>query len=108
MQEAQEEGEEEEAGEAAGGSKVERGCQAPARRRHQEQARVAPKGLGSGLPALPLPRIPPGGLPSCSLQAQTPFMLVGQSAARAPMLAMKGDRLVRGLAGLAATFLLCR
>jgi hypothetical protein len=37
-----------------------------------------------------------------------PLMLVGQSAARAPLYAARCNRLVRGLAGLAASLLLCR
>lgn len=49
-----------------------------------------------------------GALPTCPQPIGLPMMLVGQSAARAPMYAMKGDRLVRGLLGLAATFLVCR
>lgn len=36
------------------------------------------------------------------------MMFIGQSAARAPLYAAKGDRLKRGLLGLVATFLLCR
>lgn len=78
----------------------------------------APKGMaGMGLPparppTLPpvvLPPVPPGGLAACSAQSVgLPMMLVGQSAARAPLYAVRVDRLRRGLAGLAATLLLCR
>lgn len=70
----------------------------------------APKGLGGmGLPAMLLPVVPPGALACCSVQpVGLPLMLVGQSAARAPLYAARGDRLVRGLVGLAASFLLCR
>lgn len=77
----------------------------------------APKGLGGGgLPfcgdggGMILPAVPPGGLGCCSVQPMgLPMMLVGQSAARAPLYALRSpNRLARGLAGLAATLLLCR
>ena len=63
-----------------------------------------------GLPPLPLPRIPPGSITECSVQpVGLPMLLIGQSAARAPMYAGgSGNRLVRGLAGIAAYLLLSR
>lgn len=88
---------------------------APSRGTSRRSHLPAPKGLGlgGGLPrgggGMILPAVPPGGLACCSVQPiGLPLMLTGQAAARAPMYAMHGDRLVRGLAGLAATLLLCR
>ncbi|KAL4434295.1 hypothetical protein ABPG75_000736 [Micractinium tetrahymenae] len=81
----------------------------PAGPRRRRQLGPLPKGLGS-LPPLPLPPVPPGALAECSVQPiGLPMMLVGQSAARAPLYASRGaDRLTRGLLGLAASFLLTR
>lgn len=61
-------------------------------------------------PAIPPPRpaTPPPRPASAPQPLGLPMMLVGQSAARAPMYAMRGDRLLRGLIELAATFLVCR
>eukprot|EP00887_Chlorella_sp_A99_P000607 scaffold5.g607.t1 len=73
------------------------------------EARRPPRAV-KGLPPLPLPPLPPsGGSGCCSTQpVGLPMMLVGQSAARAPLYAWGGrSRLLRGLGGLAAMALLC-
>lgn len=77
--------------------------------RRKRQLGPLPRGLGTA-PPLPLPPLPPGALADCSVQPiGLPMMLVGQSAARAPLYASRGaNRLVRGLLGLAASFLLTR
>jgi len=57
------------AGQGATGGEETAGCnKSPAAgRRNGAAALAVPKGLGS-MPPLPLPRIPPGGLASCSVQ----------------------------------------
>lgn len=81
----------------------------PAGPRRKRRLGPLPRGLGTAAP-LPLPPLPPGALAECSVQPiGLPMMLVGQSAARAPMYASRGaNRLMRGLLGLAATFLFTR
>ncbi|KAL4424955.1 hypothetical protein ABPG77_009684 [Micractinium sp. CCAP 211/92] len=93
------------AGSGAGSPEASR----PFGRRRKRALGPLPKGLGTA-PPLPIPALPPGALSECSVQPLgLPMMLVGQSAARAPMYASRGvDRLTRGLLGLAASFLLTR
>lgn len=93
--------------EGAAGASSTSGQQPPAAPTKTNKKQGGPRGL---------PPLPPRStlrtlLPSPDHSTQPlglPLKLLGQAAARGPMYRYQGNRLLRGVLGLAATLLLCR